>query len=106
MIFETAEESIEVGNISETLKWGQPSYLTSEPKSGTTIRLDQIKSDDGKFALYLHCQTSLIESYREIFQNKLKFEDNRAIIFDISEEIPEEELKICISMAQRYHLDK
>ena len=30
--------SFGVGEITETLRWGQPSYITSKPKSGTTIR--------------------------------------------------------------------
>ncbi len=39
LIFNVAEESSEAGEIEETLKWDNPSYLTSKPKSGTTIRL-------------------------------------------------------------------
>jgi hypothetical protein len=41
LIFDTASHTKGVGEIEETLKWGQPSYLTIKPKSGTTIRIDQ-----------------------------------------------------------------
>jgi len=44
LIFETAAELEDVGLLEETLKSGQPSYLASPTKSGTTIRVDQIKS--------------------------------------------------------------
>ena len=43
LIFEAAAGLEGVGPLDETLKWGQPSYLTSQSKSGTTIRVDQIK---------------------------------------------------------------
>jgi hypothetical protein len=39
MIYETAATLPEAGRITETLKWSEPAYLTSAPKSGTTIRL-------------------------------------------------------------------
>ncbi len=43
LIFDTAKRTKGVGALEETLKWGQPSYLTPETKSGSTIRIDQVK---------------------------------------------------------------
>jgi hypothetical protein len=40
LIFDTAKATKGVGALEETLKWGQPSYLTPETKSGSTIRID------------------------------------------------------------------
>lgn len=37
LILETASETEGVNKLEETLKWGEPSYLT---KSGSTIRID------------------------------------------------------------------
>ena len=37
LIFDTAESIEGVGEIEETLKWGEPSYLTPISKSGSTI---------------------------------------------------------------------
>jgi len=39
LIFDTAAETDGVGPLDETLKWGQPSYLTAASRSGTTIRI-------------------------------------------------------------------
>lgn len=39
LIFATAAETAGVGTLQETVKWGQPSYPTTETKSGATIRL-------------------------------------------------------------------
>ena len=40
LIFDTASATKGVGALEETLKWGQPSYLTPQTKSGSTIRID------------------------------------------------------------------
>src|SRR5437667_8922125 len=60
LIFETAKSTKGVGTLEEGLKWGQPSYLTPESKSGSTIRIDQVKSSAGQYAVYFHCQTDLV----------------------------------------------
>lgn len=38
IVFEEAKRP-EVGPIQETLKWGEPAYLTAKSKSGSTIRM-------------------------------------------------------------------
>ena len=53
LIFATAAETDGVGKIEERLKWGQPSYLTESSGSGTTIRIDALKNEPGKYARYL-----------------------------------------------------
>jgi len=52
LVFGVAEATDGVGPLDETLKWGQPSYLTAATGSGSTIRLDRLKKDEG-YALYL-----------------------------------------------------
>ena len=44
LILDTAKMTKGVGAVEETLKWGQPSYLTTATKSGSTIRINRIKS--------------------------------------------------------------
>ena len=41
MMFEVAAATPGVGKLTETLKWGQPSYLTEETGSGSTVRIDR-----------------------------------------------------------------
>src|SRR4051812_40859493 len=43
LILDTAKATSGVGALQEALKWGQPSYRTTETKSGGTIRIDQVK---------------------------------------------------------------
>lgn len=42
LILATAKATRGVGRIEEALKWGQPSYLTTETKSGSTVRIDHV----------------------------------------------------------------
>jgi len=105
MIFDVAKTTNGVGQIEETLKWQVPAYLTHHPKSGTTIRIDGNKRTGG-YGLYVHCQTTLISTFRQIYPEIFAFEKNRAIIFKQDDKIAEDELRHCISMALTYHLRK
>jgi len=106
LILDTAAGTEGVGALEETLKWGQPSYLTSETKSGSTIRIDAVKAEPGQIALYVNCQTSLIESFRERYSDELTYGGNRSIILDASAPLPEAALRHCISLALTYHRRK
>jgi hypothetical protein len=106
LIFDTASATDGVGELDETLKWGQPSYVTTRSKSGSTIRIDRIKSRAGWYAMYFHCQTTLVDTFKEMFRDKFNYEGNRSIVFDGDDKIPVKELRHCISLALTYHLDK
>ncbi|HEY4972830.1 MAG TPA: DUF1801 domain-containing protein [Steroidobacteraceae bacterium] len=106
LIFETAEATAGVGALQETLKWGQPSYLTNQTKSGSTIRIDQVKGAPSRYALFFHCQTDLVESFRERYPRELSYGGNRSILLDTGHELPETALRHCIALALTYHLNK
>ncbi len=90
----------ELGTIEETLKWGEPSYLT---KGGSAVRVDWKPKFPNHYFVFFHCQTRLIETFREIYGNLFTYEGKRAIVLTISEEVPLQELKHCISLSLRYH---
>jgi hypothetical protein len=46
LILDTASSIRGVGEIEETLKWGEPSYLTPKSKSGSTLRIDWKESQE------------------------------------------------------------
>ncbi|MDA1069225.1 MAG: DUF1801 domain-containing protein [Verrucomicrobia bacterium] len=106
LIFDAAKRTPGVGKIEETLRWGQPSYLTPETNSGSTLRIDSIKSKPGGYAMYVHCQTTLLDSFKECFGDTFRYEGNRAIIFSETESIPDAKLSECIALALTYHLEK
>jgi len=106
LIFDTAKKTKGVGRLEETLKWGQPSYLTSETKSGSTIRIDQVKPATNRYAIYFHCQTDLVETFRELYPTEFSYGGNRSILLDAADEIPEQALRHCVALALTYHLNK
>jgi hypothetical protein len=106
LILDTAKVTAGVGAIQEALKWGQPSYLTAETGSGSTIRIDQVKSTANGYAIYFHCQTNLVESFRELYPTELSFGGNRSILLDTAYKFPEAELRHCVALALTYHLRK
>lgn len=103
LILRTAASTEGVGELEETLKWGEPAYLTSKSKSGSTIRIDWKKSKPSEYAMYFNCQTTLVETFRTLFPNEFKFESNRAIVFSESEVVPTDALAFCVAAALTYH---
>ncbi len=105
LILDTAKSTKGVGRLEEALKWGQPSFLTAETGSGSTIRIDRVKSRANQVAVFFHCQTGLVDTFRELYP-KLSYSGNRAILLDADAELPEAELRHCVGLALTYHLRK
>ncbi len=106
LILETADNTDGVGPLEETLKWGEPAYVTSQSKSGSTVRIGWKRSQPSQYAMYFHCRTNLIETFRALFPDELRFEGNRAIVFDKTDSLPEDPLRFCIAAALTYHRNK
>ncbi|GAC21340.1 DUF1801 domain-containing protein [Paraglaciecola arctica] len=104
-IFEIAKSTEQIGQIAECLKWGEPSYVTASPKSGTTLRLSQLKSNPEEFGLFVHCQTSLIEEFRQVYAD-FQYDKNRGVIFDSSKPLQTDAIKQFIFLALTYHCRK
>ncbi len=102
LIFEVAAEHKRVGRLEESLRWGQPAYLTPVTRSGTTVRLGVPKA--ARFALFVHCQTSLIADHQEMFPDVDRCEGNRAVLFDRPDEIDSDRHGWLIARALTYHL--
>ena len=106
LILETAASTRGVGPLTEALRWKQPSYLTDQSKSGTTIRIDVLKGSADGYALYVNCKTTLLESYRHLYADAFRFEGQRAVLFSVSSPPPEAALRHCIALALTYHLKR
>jgi len=100
LIIETAKETESVTRLEETLKWGEPSYLT---KHGSTIRIDWKEKTPDQYALYFKCTSKLIPTFKTVYQDTFKYEGDRAIVFHKNDEVPEKELKRCIAAGLTYH---
>ena len=106
LILETAEATEGVGPLVETLKWGQPSYLPEKPRVGSTVRIDALPKQPGDYAMFFHCQTSLVDGFRELYPDEFMFQGNRAIVFSQGNSIPTKALMHCVAQALTYHINK
>ena len=100
LVVETAKEIDGITALEETLKWGEPSYLT---KNGSTIRMDWKSKKPEQYAMYFKCTSRLVETFKKLYKNDFDFEGNRALVFRLEDEIPTKALKQCIKAALTYH---
>ncbi|HEY8575241.1 MAG TPA: DUF1801 domain-containing protein [Devosia sp.] len=105
LIFEVAAER-RVGRVTETLKWGEPAYLTQVSKAGSTIRLGITKSTPGRCAVFFSCNTTLIAEFRTRFSDSFSFDGNRALILPSDGSWSRIGLAMCLGEALTYHRRK
>ena len=105
LIFATAKAYDGIGPLTETLKWGEPAYLTEASGSGSTIRLGRVK-DSERAALLFNCRTTLVDTFRERFPDRFEYRQTRALLLDFAGALPKQELTVCLSLALTYHLDR
>ena len=88
-----------ITDLEETLKWGEPSYIS---KSGSTIRFDYKDKAPHHFCIYFNCNTKLVETFKELYGDTFVYQGNRALVFELSQTLPNKELAHCLSLALRY----
>lgn len=103
LILRTAAETNGVGKIEETLKWGEPAFLTTESGSGSTVRINWKLFRPDEYAMYFNCKTTLIETFKTLFPGEFNYEGNRAIVFKEFEPVPKDALAFCVAAALTYH---
>ncbi len=100
LIVVSADELELLDNLQETLKWAEPSYLSDK---GSTIRLGWKQKRPLEFAIYFNCKTKLLDTFREIYPDEFHYSANRAIVFNLKEQIPIAALKHCLRLSLNYH---
>lgn len=103
LIFKTAAATDGVGPLEEALKWGEPAYLTSKSKSGSTIRINTVRNAADTYALHFNCRTTLVAGFRELYPDTFTYAGDRSILFHVEDTVPRSELAHCIACALTYH---
>jgi hypothetical protein len=106
LIFDTAAGIAAVGPLEETLRWGEPSYLTTRSKSGSLVRIHWKPADGDRVRVYFHCQTNLVATFRAAYPTELDYDGNRAIALPLRGTLPIDALVHCVSLALTYHADR
>lgn len=100
LVHETAREMEGITELEETLKWGEPSFLT---KHGSTLRMDWKMRAPEQYAVYFKCTSKLVPTFKKVFDDLFKYEKDRAIVFDMNDKVPDAKLKQCIAATLNYH---
>jgi len=102
IIFSVAE-NLDLGEVDESLKWGEPSY---QVQGGSPIRMDWKEKHPDQYFLFFHCQTKLVDTFRELYSESLMFEGNRAIVLQPNKKIAQKVIRHCVEMAMTYKSKK
>ncbi len=92
----------QVGPLVMSLKWGQPSFVPKAARVGTPVRLHWAESSPEHLQVLVHCQTSLVETWRDAVPG-LHYDGNRAILLPLDASLPTDDLRRCIAQAMTYH---
>lgn len=98
-----AESLGSLETLEETLKWGEPSYILP---GGTTLRIDWKENTPESYYMFFHCQTRLVDSFKERYGEQFAYQGNRALVFHKGDTLPTESLRQCILAALQYHSRK
>lgn len=101
LIVSVAADLPQIGEVQEVLRWGQPAYVTSK-HAGASLRIGAPETSG--FALYTHCQASLIADFSTAFPDMDRVEGTRAIHFDDPSQIDPARPGMLIKSILTYHL--
>ena len=98
IIFDVAA-SHQLGEVHESIKWGEPSYSV---KGGTPVCMGWKATTPQQCFLFFNCHTSLVETFRERYADLLILQGNRAIVLNLNSPIPALIFRQCVKMAFTY----
>ena len=90
----------DLGSVEESLKWGELSFCV---KGGSAIRIGWRSESPDKCFLFFNCQTSLVETFKEVYGDLFLYEGKRAIALERSRIGSVKELEHPIGLALQYH---
>ncbi|MEM8690738.1 MAG: DUF1801 domain-containing protein [Pseudomonadota bacterium] len=96
----------ETGPLSETLKWGEPSWLPAKPRRGTTLRVSWFPETAQEIGIFVHCQTTLSGTMQEIYPDTFRYSGNRGLHNDLNQDLPKEAVAHLAQLAFTYHLKR
>lgn len=105
LFHEIADEN-NLGTLDETLKWGQPSWRPSRPRTGSTLRISWSEGAPDELALFVDCKTDLAERMRETYPDLPRNDGSRALAISLRKPLPEQALAHLAEMTFSYHLKR
>lgn len=103
IIHQAAAAVPQVGLLTETLKWGEPAWLTAASGSGTTLRIGWKSARPDRIAVLVNCRTGLIATLRDIYPDSFHYEGSRAACVALDAPLPDQAIDHFARLAQSYH---
>lgn len=92
-----------IGDLTETLKWGHPAWLPRTPGIGSTLRCNWNAKTPDRLSLYVHCQTTLVDTLRLLYPDTFTYEGNRALHMSLDAPLPYDAIDHCAVLTLTYH---
>ncbi|MGF1794005.1 hypothetical protein C9J48_22375 [Photobacterium profundum] len=86
--------------VQETINANEPSFVVD---GGSPIRIDWKSHTPNQYAMYFQCKTKLVDTFKELYDDTFRFDDDKGIVFTVDDDIATRELAHCISLSLRYH---
>lgn len=104
LIHQVAARTPGIGPLQESLKWGEPSFTPAKRNVGSSVRI--APRQNGDTALMFICHTDLVEEFRALYPETLRYEGNRAIVVEAGATVDLAALSHCIGLALTCKLRK
>ncbi|WP_390914400.1 hypothetical protein [Pseudosulfitobacter sp. SM2401] len=105
-IVQDAAKTAEIGALSETLKWGQPSWMPQKSGIGSTLRVAWSDKHPDEIGLFVNCNSTLSEQIRTLYPASFRYQGNRALYLGLSAPLPEQAIHHCAHLTLTYHRTK
>jgi hypothetical protein len=102
IIFEVGKNNNKINKITETLKWGEPTYQRDRSKDGSPIKINHKKTMENYFSISVISSTNLINKIKELYPKAFQFNGDREIIINANKKLPKTEIYHFIELALMY----
>lgn len=98
-----AAHAADVGEVEESLKWGQPAWRPKRARTGSTLRLHWDAKTPQTIALFVDCKTTLGAEMFAAYPYDFKYESNRAMRLHLGAPLPQQAIAHLAQRTFTYH---
>ena len=99
-------KGVRIGDLTETLKWGEPAWLPKKSGIGSTLRASWSLKRPKALGLFLNCNSTLPETMRTLYPKTFEFDGKRSIFLPLDCPLPTDALHHCAHLTLTYHRTK
>ena len=95
-----------IGQLDESLKWGQPAWRPVRPRVGSTLRVDWSASAPERLMAFVDCKTNLASEMETRFPGQFSNDGRRALGFDLGAPLDRDAVWTLAHLTLTYHRAK